>query len=349
VKIPAKELRAAFEVVDAVPDDAAVDSSHYIRLQQNQKQLSLTLTGTLWGAAMATGDGGGKWTGYIDRRILKAFLSSCDSGDVEIYYKDKLTFKAHSRIDLGLHPPIPGYEGWNPASTFDLTPELKAILALSTEYLPYSAGTDNIAAVSLRKNYGVLVTNSLFISGVLGVKLPVDVLIPPAVATLLGGKLQGKLAVDKDGVGISLDGAFLYEPRSSKLSTYPQAACEARLKDAAQSPTLAKASVKDLLGVFQEAKGFLMDKTEAGVLGNRETSLQLTVALRAGTFRRVFDATLIGKLPEAKLAVRKFLPWLEHAAKVKKDAQVEIAKVQGALVMRFLHGKVQYVFIAADL
>jgi hypothetical protein len=348
MKISVEELRAAFDVVNAVDDDAAVESSHFIRLQQNQKQISLTLTGTLWGEASADGDGNGKWTAYVDRRVMKAFLATANGKEIEILYKDKLILKANSRIELALHTPITGYESWKPAATYDLSDELKAIINTGAKYLPSSAGTENVSAICFRKDYGVIATDTLFLFGVLSVKLPADVLIPPAIAKL-AGDTSGKLATDNDGAGIALPNGFVYEPRSTKLSKYPFDGCKNRIDEAAKTaPLIATASVKDTNTVFKDAQMFLLDKAEAGVVEAREKGIQLTITLGTGTFRRTIPATLKGKL-ETKIAVKKFLPWLDLVSKVKEDAVIEVAKVQGALVMRFLHGKVHYVFLAADL
>jgi hypothetical protein len=350
MKIPSQELREAFEVVSAVEDDAAIESSHFVKLQQNQKQLLLTLTGTLWAVATAKGNGDiASWTAYVDRRILKAFLASADGKEVVVQYKDKqLTLKANSRIDLDHHAAISGYESWKPASTHDLSEELLDIIRTGVEYLPSKAGADNVAAINLQKDYGVIATDTLFVFGVLGAKLPVTAYIPPAVADAMRTQ-SGKLAVDRDGVGIALARGVLYEPLSSKLSKYPLTDCKHHLDTAVKQTPLASVRAKYASTVFREAKAFLLDKAEAGLLESVVDGVQLTIKLATGTFRRTIPATLKGTLPETKISVKKFVPWLDLVSKIKDDGLIEIIKIPKALAMRFTNDKKQYVFIAADL
>ena len=346
MKLQAQDLRAAFDVCDAVPSDGVLEASQFVRIAQDSKELTLTLTGTIWAEGWATGDGTGKWTAYVDRRIFKAFLVAANA-EVSMILKDQqLTLKSGNRVELALHADINGYENWKPANKYDVSADLKRILDMYASYLPTAAGTEAIRAVNLRTDC-VIATNALSMLGVLGMTFPNNVLVPPEVVKFLA-KNGGKLATDKGGVGVALDQGYVYQPTSSTLLKFPTADCQKQLTEAGKLPTMIVVGVQGLLDAVKTATRFLMG-SETSFVVSQEKGLRITVPLDTGSFERSVPATIKTALPEVKWAIRKALPWLEFVATLDEEAKIELAKTKSALVFRFSHQKKQYIFLSADI
>jgi hypothetical protein len=350
MKVSAKDLRAAFDVCDAVEAES-LDSSLFVRINQNAKELSLTLTGDLWAEGRATGsEGNGKWTAYVDRNLLKAFLATAiPSGEVTLLLKDdKLTLKSGNKLELALHDAINGYESWKPTNKYDVSAELQRIIDTSTNYLSVVAGTENVDAINVQTDC-VVVTNTTYLLGFLGRSFPTNVLLPPKIAAFLA-KNGGKLAADKNGVGVATDHGCVYLPISSKLAKYPLDGCKKRLAESAKQPTSIIVSAQGLLTVVEYASQFLkVNKSDTGVVISQDKGLLLTIPLDTGVFQRTIPATIKTALPEVQWAVKKSIPWLKLAVATDSEMKVEIARIKGALVFRFNHQKKQYLFLSADM
>ena len=347
MKLQTEDFRTAFKVIDAVETSAVQDSSQFVRLRQNAKELTLALTGALWAEANATAsDGTGKWTAFVDRRALKAFLNTTSSPEIELFYKDKLILKSGQRLEIALHAPISGYETWTPKSTFDLTDLQKLVLKAALSYLPNMAGTENVAAVCFDKDYGIIVTDTLFMMGVTACCSANSFLLPSAVAKVLSA--GGQVASDKNGVGVALTGGFVYEPLSAPLANYPGDKCKAALIDGQKSPTLATVKGRELLDALRVAGQFLVDKAEAVSVESKGANLTLTVDLGSSKFQRNLGFAGTGFTIPIKWPARKLVPWLEYALGVK-DGDIRISKTVCASVFQFTEAKHTNVLLSADL
>ena len=347
MKLQTEDFRAAFKICDAVEVSAVQDSSQFVRLRQNAKVLTLSLTGALWADANVTAsEGTGKWTAFVDRRALKAFLNTTSNPEIELFYKDKLILKSGQRLEIALHAPISGYETWIPKSTFDLTDLQKLVLKAALSYLPNMAGTENVAAVCFDKDYGIIVTDTLFMMGVTSCSAN-SFLLPSAVAKVLSGS-GGQAAADKNGVGVALTGGFVYEPLSSQLANYPVDKCKAALIDGQKSPMLATVKGRELLDALRVAGQFLVDKAEAVSVESKGTNLTLTVDLGSSKFQRSLGFIGTGFAQTVKWPARKLVPWLEYALSVK-DGDIRIAKTANASVFQFTEAKHTNVLLSADL
>jgi len=351
MKIPTSDLRSAFELCDAVESETTFESSLFVRLTQDATELTLALAGTIWAEARASGsEGSGKWTAYVDRRILKAFLATARD-EVQAISKDsKLMLRSGNKLELPHRADINGYQSWKPAKKYDVPDELKRIMAAGIEYLPDTAGAEHSAAINVRTDC-VIATNTLCLMGVFGASFPENVLVPPEVAKFIS-KNGGKLGTDKNGVGAVTDHGTLYQTRSSHLDNYPLANVQKHLAAAVKWPTSAVVDADDLLDAVKTGTQFLLDKQELGLVQSVDKGLSLFIELAGGPgsqFRRVIPAAVKIPLPEIRWAVKKATPWLEFAVDVDKSAKIEIARAPGALVFRFDHQKKQYVFLSSDL
>ncbi len=235
MKIKLEDFRGAFEICDSVQASPVMDSSQFVRLKQNASELTISLTGILRAEAKVTSAvPGGKWTSYVERRILKAFLSTSKSADIEFFYKDKLTLKTDQRLEVAPHTVISGYETWTPNNLFDLEPEQTKALRTAVKYLPHTAGTDHVDAICFCKDYGVVVTDTLFMMGILGSPVKTDFFLPGSLAKVLSGN-PNKIAADKTGVGIGFSSGFVFQPLSSDLDRYPVNKCKSMIEEALQA------------------------------------------------------------------------------------------------------------------
>jgi len=352
MKLKTSDFQSAFKICDAVVVSSVQDSSQYVRLRQNAKELTLSLTGALWAEAHVTGsEGTGKWTAYVDRRALKAFLSTAPASEIELYYKDKLILKAGQRLEIALHAPISGYEAWTPKNTFDLTDLQKTVLKTGTHYLPNMAGTENVDAVVFDKDYGIFVTDTLFVMGVTGVGGKTSFVLPSTVAKAFSG--AGKIASDASGTGISLPEGVLYQPLSTALANYPADKCKAALFEGQKASALLTVSGKDLLEALKVTSQFLVDKIEAAIVETKGTLLTLTVDLSGSKFQKTVSFAGPGFNAPIKWPVKKLIPWLDYALGIQvgniEISQSATALACGVNVFRFSENKRNHILLAAAL
>src|SRR6266404_6284303 len=139
MKLKLEEFKQAFDVCDYVQSSPVADSSQFVRLKREESKLTLSLTGMLYAEATVKCAESGKWTAFIDRRALRAFLNTSKSTEIEFFYKDKLILKTDQRLEVAPRSVITGYETWTPKNLFDLEPDQAKILKTAMRYLPHMA------------------------------------------------------------------------------------------------------------------------------------------------------------------------------------------------------------------
>ena len=349
MKVQKEDFQEAFKMCDAVQASPVLETSQFIRLKQNGKELSLSLTGSLWAESkVSASEGTGKWTAWIDRRALKAFLNTAIGVEVELFYKDKLILKSGQRLEVALRSAISGYETWTPTTTFDLTDDQKAVLKTAVKYLPNAAGAENLEAVYFGSD--IIVTDSLFMLGVMESSVKNAFFLPSEVARFLTAN-GGSLAVDKNGIGVSLGSGFVYQPLSSKLKNYPVDKCKAALQEGLDTIAVARVRASELLSALSVASQFLIDKLESATAVFKGSSIILTVDLSASKFQRIVPTLVTGASLDAPVSwpLRKIIPWFEYAVSVKDDIEIEFAKTSNASAFRFEDGPRKNVFLSADV
>lgn len=347
MKVKTEELKAAFSVVDNVAVNPVLETSQFVRVRQDGNKLSLALTGSLWSEASLTGvTTGGKWTEYADRRLLKAFLTSCSSKEVDVLLKpkEKLTFKADQRLEVASHAPVLGYESWIPKAAFDLTDEQKLILATAVKYLPQNmAGTENMNGVWFGKD-SVVSTDSISMLGFYGVASK-DVYVVPAETAVFLSANDAKVSVDDNGVGAAITNyGYVYQPRSTQLDSYPHVAACTRLDAGLKTKPMMSLAADELLDVLRIASGFIFDKNEACRIEMQGKDMLVTIDMAAGKFQRTVKVS--GALPmPVDLALKRVIPWLEYAGAL----HVEYAKMTNCSMLRFTDKKRRNVLLVADV
>ena len=326
MKIKTEELRAAFTAVDNIAVNPVLESSQYVRVRQEGDKLTLALTGSSWSEASVKGaTGGGKWTEYADRRMMKAFMASCSGPEVEVLYKpkEKLTFKAGQRLEVASHAPVPGYESWLPKAAAALSAEHRSALTAAVKYLPLNmAGAENMAGVWFGKDM-MIATDSISLLGFYGLASKAEYVMPADVA-MLASSSDAKVAADKDGAAAVLPGGYVYQPRSAQLDSYPHAASKAMLDVALKSKAQVTLAAPELLDALRIASQFIFDKNEAACIESASSGgLLITVTMATGVFQRTVKAS--GRLDApVDVAVKRIMPWLEFAG----SAQVEYAHME---------------------
>jgi hypothetical protein len=347
VNIKVEDLKAAFAVIDNVAVNPVLESSQFVRIRQDGDKLTLALTGSLWSEATVKGvTTGGKWIEYADRRLLKAFMSSCSSKEVDVFLKpkEKLTFKADQRLEVASHAPVQGYESWAPKAPFALTTEQRSVLAAAVKYLPLNmAGTENMSGVWFGKDC-IIATDSISMIGFYGLASK-DVYVVPAETAVFLSANDAKVSVDDDGVGAAITNyGYVYQPRSTQLDAYPHAAARAQLDAGLKAKPMMSLAADDLLGVLRIASGFIFDKNESCRIEMAGKDLLVTVDMAAGKFQRTVKVA--GALPmPVDIAVKRIMPWLEYA----DDKHVEYAKLANCSMLRFSDGKRRNVLLVADV
>ncbi len=344
MKIRIEDLKAAFAVVDAVAATPVAESSQFVRLDNDGAELKLTMTGLLWAESKAAMiNAKGKWRAYADRRILKAFLDTTQSAEVEFYYKDKLILKGDQRLEIAPHAAISGYETWRPKSTFDLTDDQARALKTGVSYLPTVAGSEHMEAGWFSKR-GLMFTDSLFFMAVLQAAKD-ELFVPAAVAQFLAAN-GGKVAADDKGVGAVLSSGFVYQPFSADLDRYPKDPSVAVVEEARKSPAVAVVKAADALRVLAVAQQFLLDKAEAAKVEASGKGLTVTVDMSVGLFQRAIPAKAAPTLAApVNWPIRKLIPWLEYAG----DAELEYSKQARSSSFRFADGKRTNLLLWADV
>ena len=346
MKIKVEELRTAFGVVDNVALNPVLESSAYVRVHQDGARLSFALTGSLWSEASLQGTSqGGKWTEYVDRRLLKAFLASCSATEVDVFFrpKEKLTFKADQRLEVAPHAVVQGYESWAPKTSFDLTADQKSLLATAVKYLPQNVGgTENMNGVWFGSGIAIA-TDSISMLGFYGAPVKENFIVPAETAVFLSAH-DAKVSVDEDGVGASLASGYVYQPRSSQLDTFPHEAAKAQLDAGLKAKSSMTLSASELLGTLNIAVQFVFDKAEACRIETKDGRLLVTVDMATGVFQRAVKATGTLSLP-VDLALKRVIPWLEYAG----SSQIEYSKMANCSCFRFTDKKRRNVLLVADV
>ena len=348
MKIKLEKLRSAFAVLDSVAAVAALESSQHVRFKRTDAELAMSLTGTALAESRVALSEPGKWTAYVDRRALKAFLATARKDEIEVFVDKSGTIlmKAGQRLEIPARAVVAGYESWKPVGEYDLAPELKAAVGVAVKYLPSAAGAESVEAVNFVKGYGVVATDTIFLMAHLAASIKQSFFLPAAVAQFLASS-GGKLATDDRGAGAVTPDGHVFQPRSADLDNYPLDMCKASLAAALKSPTVAEASAEDLLEVITTASQFLVDKAEDAKVESAAKGISFTVDLGAGKFQKTIPAKLVNGMAAAVWPIRRLQPWLEFAAGFK--ARVEIAKTANATCFRFLDRKVRNALVFADV
>ncbi len=346
MKVKTEDLKAAFATVDNVAVNPVLETSQFVRIRQDGNKLSLALTGSLWSEASLPGvTTGGKWTEYADRRLVKAFLSSCSSKEVDVFFKpkEKLTFKADQRLEIASHAAVPGYESWEPKSPFALTTEQKSVLVTAVKYLPINmAGTENMNGVWFGKDV-TIATDSISMLGFYGVPSKSDFVLPADAAMFLSAN-DAKVSVDDDGVGAVMSSGYVYQARSTQLDAYPHAAARAQLDAGLKVKPMLSLAASDLLNVLRIASQFMFDKGESCRIEMQGKDLLVTVDMAAGKFQRTVKVAGALAMP-VDVAAKRIMPWLEYAG----STHVEYAKLTNCSMLRFTDGKRRNVLLVADV
>jgi len=333
MKISIEEARAALAVCSNVAVSPSAESSQYVRLRVNKSELTMTLTGLIWAEARVTGNEGGVWTAFAERRAFKAFLDTATGKDLELFYKDKLVLRSGQRLEVAPHTPITGYESWVPKSVISLTAEHKIALKTAVKYLPDMAGSDHVNAIWFSKELGVVSTDTLFMMRV-GGPVTSDFFLPASVASVLAN--DGQVGVDTSGIGAVLNNGVVYEPLVADLDKYPKDGCVKMLTAGGKVKPLATVKACDLLEVLRTASMFLLDNNAVVTMETTKGRLSATVNLTTGKFQRTI--AVIGAGPgldgPTNWLAKKIIPWLEYVVFANAAAEVKIAKIPGAGVLR---------------
>jgi hypothetical protein len=268
--------------------------------------------------------------------------------EVEIFYKNKqVLFKAGSRLEMASSAGPNGYESWTPDRVINLPDAARKIFKLSAPYLNSNVDRAEASAVCLKQGYGVIATDTVSMLGFFGSAPTEDLLIPARVAKALGE--SGALAIGDRGVGAAYDHGYLYEPLSSALKDYPFPMSKKSLETARQAETLAKAKVSELRDAVNAGKEFLLDKTDLGLLVSEDEALVLTIPMSTGAYRRRVAAEVLSPLAETRWSVKPPLAWLEWATAIDAEGEIEVARIEGALALRFRYGKRSSILLTSDL
>lgn len=350
MKAKTADVREAFSICDSTPTNPVLDSSQFVRLKQVGKELTLSLTGTVWTEAQVACAAEGKWSTYVDRRVLKAFLATASDPDIEFFYKDKLVIKSGQRLECAVPGKVPsGYESWTPKGTFDLSDEQKLALRTAIRYLPVMAGTENLEAVAFRKGYGICASDSKSVMVVLDATIKSDFFLPNTLAAFLTGR-AGKISKTDTGVGVVLAGGTVYQPLSAELDKYPIDKLRQILGTAQAEPVTTKFLAGDFAEVLKVVTQFLLDKGDVVSVQSTEKGLVLFAQLGTGKFQRTL-ATIGTGVQETPVPwpVRDLLPWATYAAGIKADQEIEYAKIPNANVLRFKDGTRKNIFVFSDI
>jgi len=348
MKIKTEDLQDAFEICNRVPQVAGNDSSQFIRLQKVGKDLTLSLTGLLKAEASFKSDSEGKWTTFIDRRVLQAFLRTTKTPEIEVFYKDNvLVFKASARLEVAAHAPISGYETWKPSKAIDLTDEEKEVIRMGMRFLPNFAGAAHVEALYFGASWGVLATDTLYMMAVLGHPVKDDFYLPAAIAPSVLS--SGKLALDKQGVGALFDKGFVYQPLSAELSRFPLPDLKDIINDGLKVPAIGTFSASDLCALLTTATHFIFEKLDQAKIKLEKNAFQVTVESPIGKFQQSIPMKVLKSQDIPDWTIKKIIPWLEFAVSLDPAIEITFARRDNSGVLRFVHNKQKHILILADL
>lgn len=345
MKLKLEKLRGAFSVVDRVQPLQVLESSQFVKLARSEGALSLLLTGSLRAEARVAFPGDGKWSFFLDRRALKAFLSTATAEEVSVSLEEgTLTLAAGQKLEAAKRAPVSGYETWAPKGTFELSPELSAALSVLVKYLPSVAGMEHVGAVRFDKS-GVVATDTVGLAHY-SLRAPAEFFLPPEVAQVVASA-GGKIAADDKGAGAKIAGGHVYQPFDAALSQFPSKECGSAIAEGYKAPAKFRASAQALHDALKVASEFLLDKAELAKVSPAKGGALVTVDTGSGKFEKPVAAKTLGTFDPVEWPIKRILPWLESAAR-REGLEVEFAKTSSASALRFA-GKDKSVLLVADV
>ena len=334
-------IKKCFALVEHVDFNPGFASSQFIRLRQENGMLTFSLSGILWAeASMKSDPNGGKWTFYVGRQTLGAFLNTMAGETIELgVNKDKVLLIRGKGQHLDLPnqaPAVTGYGSWAPTSTTSIESHHHAALELLAGYCPKTSGMEHLGAVNLIKDWGIVATDTLFIAALLQAPKQ-NLLLPASLATMLvklsDGSSKIKVASDKNGVGIPLAGGWLFHPLMSEASKYPTSMVKSMIAAASVVKLTTNFHATRLLGALTAAAAFAQD-TEVATVTINENKATLVVKVGGGKYERTLPTKGNLLVKDIAWPVARLVKWVAYIAAIQEDATIVFGKLEKASVLQ---------------
>lgn len=349
------ELKRCFALVDNVELNPGFASSQFIRLRQESGTLTFSLAGILWAEARMKSDpNGGKWTFYVGRQVLGAFLGTVVGETVELSMtKDKILLVKGKgqRLDLpNQAPAVTGYGSWTPTPATSIESHHHPVLEMLADYCPKTSGMEHLGAVNMIKDWGIVATDTLFIAAMLQPPKQ-NLLLPSNLAVMLAklsdGSSKIKVASDKNGVGVPMTDGWLFHPLMSEATKYPTAMVKGVAAEAVAVKRTTGFHATRLLNALTAAAAFAQDTEVASVTINSGKA-SFVVQVGGGKFERVLAVK--GDLQVKSIAwpVARLIKWMTYVSALQPDTVITYGKLERASVLQATVDKQKHMLVFAD-
>ncbi len=183
--------------------------------------------------------------------------------------------------------------------------------------------------------------------GLFDASIKSDFFLPSEVAAYAD---KGKIAVSNNGVGVVLAAGMLYQPLSVELANFPKPKLRQTLETALKAADPVRLKAGDLRDVLDDASQFLLDKSETAKIESVKGGLNITSNISSGKFQKTIPVVAAATQPVSiEWRIKRLLPWLDFAVAAKTDNEIEYVKIPSASAFRFEVGKINHVFVFADV
>lgn len=309
MKIRTEDLRAAFQLLDHVPQMDTIESSRFIRCLSIDDNMVMHLAGTLTGFSNIKVKNGSKLKFHLDRKALGGFLAAATGDEITMQSGDKILLQqGRNKLEVAKPADVGGYA--NPpeikkGKRLELTPEEFTRLQMLTKYIPRKSIDERYSALQGIKGFGWLAMDGMVMTAW---KCDIDsnTAIPGA---LFQAMQEGDEFSLHDGVAVCKTKAgILSQSLHADLSLFPIDKTKGVAEKSFAAKPVAEVQMEAWLNALRYFEGFPMEDAyldcEAG-----KAQLQLRLSGPGIKVETVIPAKVTGTTEKMRWELSKLSPW----------------------------------------
>jgi hypothetical protein len=262
MKIEGKAFAEAFALVDLVPEQSGVESSHFVRLAAKEGKLVLRMAGIVSAAATVKGEGEIKI--FADRKVLRAFVGRIGDGTITIENADTGVQLKHQRSTLTLTQPeeITGYSSWKQGPGKEASFE-RGLIGMLSKYA--SKVESYISVVRLEKGWGTVAGDGIALAACLDPGVPISCPLPKMLLDLIPPSTE-KIWVEEKGAALRNEMGWIYQPIPTSEKPFPLDKIKEVLNGSVKAKPYIKIKNDKLLDVVKHFQSYAWGGKSYGIL-----------------------------------------------------------------------------------
>lgn len=334
MKIQTEELKAAYRLLNNVPQVDILETSRFLRCNTTERSMEIQLAGILIGFATVKVKDGTKLKFHLDRSALGGFLAAAHGEEITLQTGDKIQLQqGRNKLEVAKPAEVAGY-GQRPSSkgkVLEFDPETFARLQTLAKYIPKKGNDERYSALQGVRGLGWMATDGLTMAVW---KCPVgsSIAIP---GVLWQAMKDGDEFSLNEGIAMCTNpSGVLYQPLHADLTAFPVEKTKTIAERAFQAKAIVQMTMEDWLNALHYFQGF---PNEGAFVECDAGKSQLTLKVSTPNIKAetTVPAKIQGSLPN-KLSweLAKLLPWAEDI-----DAETVYLAVMEKLAVFTTEGK----------